>query len=75
MYSTSKYCFKTAPLPKPIFDLLKQIAQSENLSQRAVVVAGVMALVRLRTVAPEHASDVLTEAGKLCPKRDGAPRP
>ena len=64
------FYFRCAPLPKPIFELLKQVAEAEGMSQRGVVVAGIMALHRLQTVAPEHATDVLKEAKKLAPRRE-----
>lgn len=66
------FYFKIAPLPKPVFALLQTIGRAEDMSQRAVVVAGVLALARLRQVAPEHAADVTAEAKKLAPRRDAA---
>ena len=64
------FYFKIAPLPRPVYELLQRVGKAEDMSQRAVVVAGVLALHRLREIAPEHAADVLAEAKKLAPKRD-----
>lgn len=67
------FYFKIAPLPKPVFELLQRIAKAEGMSQRAVIVAGITGLARLKLLAPEQAADVLAEAKKLAPKRDGRP--
>jgi len=66
------FYFKTAPLPKPVFELLQQIAKTEGMSQRAVLVAAITGLVRLRQLHPEHAADVIAEAKKLAPTRSHA---
>ena len=66
------YQFRMAPLPKPVFTVLKEIAAREGMTQRGVVVAGILALVRLRNVSAPHSADVLEEARKLCPRRDGS---
>lgn len=63
------YNFTIGSLPKTVYTLLKAITQSEGMTQRQVVIAGVMALHRLRTVAPEHLMDLLKEAKRIAPRR------
>jgi hypothetical protein len=62
-----------APLPKAVYTLLKAICQTESMTQRTAITAGVLGLHRLRTIAPEHLGDVLAEAKKLTTKKHGPP--
>lgn len=63
---TPLFQFRCASLPKPIYFLLKEVAETEEMSQREVVVAGIMALRRLRGLDAAQAADVIAEARKLC---------
>lgn len=59
-----------APLPKSVYVLLKAICEAEHMTQRQAIVAGVLGLHRLRTIAPEHLGDVLAESRKLTKRRE-----
>ena len=63
-----------SPLPKAVYTLLKAVCQAEGTTQRQAIVAGILGLLRLQTVAPEHLRDVLAEAKKLAPRRPDGPQ-
>ena len=69
----ASYVFKVSPLPKPMYDLLRKIAVDQKMTQRAVLVAGLLPLARLRLLDEANALDVLAEAKQLCPRRDAPP--
>ena len=68
-----RYSFTMAPLPKPIYNLLKAICETERLTQRQVLAAGVLGLHRLREIAPEHLGDVLAEAKRQTTRKRDVP--
>jgi len=64
-----------APLPKAIYNLLKAICETEQLTQRQTIIAGILGLHRLREIAPEHLGDVLGESRRATAKKKDVPTP
>lgn len=53
------YWFRVPTLPKPIYEKLVEITKTFGVTQRGVVIAGVLALVRLGQTDPSAAKTLL----------------
>lgn len=59
------YSFTTAPLPKPVFEQLQAIRAKEGVTQRTVVIAGILALIKLAALDPAGLAEVWADAREL----------